>query len=177
MREGAVVFGYQVEDPARYGVVTFDTTGRAMQIVEKPKNPSSRWAVIGLYFYDKHVVKVARSLKPSPRGELEITDVNSHYLSNEKLSVERLGRGYAWFDAGTHDSLTEASTFVQTLEKRQGLKVACPEEIAFMQRWITTDQLAMHAHRLANSNYGRYLSQVLEDQSGQVESNQNSLRD
>jgi len=161
--EGAVVFGYRVEDPERYGVVSFDEAGRATSIVEKPKQPKSRWAVIGLYYYDKHVVDIARSLQPSARGELEITDINTHYLERGQLGVERLGRGHAWFDAGTHDSLIEASVFVQSLEKRQGLKVACPEEIAFEQGWITAAQLAEHAARLSKSSYGRYLTQLLDE--------------
>jgi glucose-1-phosphate thymidylyltransferase len=163
IEKGAVVFGYRVENPERYGVVTFDGDGRATSIVEKPKNPKSRWAVIGLYFYDQQVVDIARSLKPSARGELEITDVNAHYLSQGQLRVEKLGRGYAWFDAGTHDSLIEASVFVQSLEKRQGLKVACPEEIAFQQGWITSDHLAAEAMRQGKSTYGHYLLQVLEE--------------
>lgn len=164
VREGALVFGYRVDDPERYGVVAFDATGRAAQIVEKPKQPISRWAVIGLYFYDEQVVEIARSLKPSARGELEITDVNAHYLRQGQLRVEQLGRGYAWFDAGTHDSLIEASVFVQSLERRQGLKVACPEEIAFDRGWISADQLAREAQLLGKSTYGRYLLQVLEEQ-------------
>lgn len=163
VEKGAVVFGYRVEDPERYGVVTFDGQGRAISIVEKPKEPKSRWAVIGLYFYDEQVVDIARSLKPSARGELEITDVNAHYLAQGQLNVERLGRGFAWFDAGTHDSLIEASVFVQSLEKRQGLKVACPEEIAFDQGWITSDQLVVAARGLGKSSYGQYLLQVLQD--------------
>jgi glucose-1-phosphate thymidylyltransferase len=157
------VFGYRVEDPERYGVVSFDAEGRATSIIEKPHNTGSRWAVIGLYFYDEQVVEIARSLKPSLRGELEVTDINSHYLHQGQLHVERLGRGFAWFDAGTHDSLIEASMFVQSLEKRQGLKVACPEEIAFDQGWITAEELAREAHKLGNNNYGRYLIQLLEE--------------
>ena len=165
VEKGAVVFGYRVEDPERYGVLTFDSQGRATSIVEKPKNPQSRWAVIGLYFYDEQVVDIARALKPSARGELEITDVNAHYLARGQLDVELLGRGFAWFDAGTHDSLIEASVFVQSLEKRQGLKVACPEEIALDQGWITCEHLATEAERLGKSTYGRYLLQVLEERS------------
>ncbi len=160
---GSVVFGYHVDDPERYGVVTFDAEGRATSIVEKPQKPKSRWAVIGLYFYDEQVVDIARSIKPSARGELEITDVNAHYLAQGQLNVERLGRGYAWFDAGTHDSLIEASTFVQALEKRQGLKVACPEEIAFDQGWINAGQLADLAGKLGKSSYGRYLARLLDE--------------
>ena len=163
VRQGATVFGYRVEDPERYGVVTFDKDGRAKEIVEKPLKPNSHWAVIGLYFYDEHVVDIARSLKPSARGELEITDVNSRYLAQGQLKVEQLGRGFAWFDAGTHDSLIDASTFVQTLEKRQGLKVACPEEIAFEHGWISVDQLVAHVERLGKSSYVRYLSRIIEE--------------
>lgn len=163
LQNGALVFGYRVEDPDRYGVVTFDSAGNVTSIAEKPKNPTSRWAVIGLYFYDEQVVDIARSLKPSTRGELEITDVNARYLREGKLRVERLGRGYAWFDAGTHDSLIEASNFVQSLEKRQGLKVACPEEVAYHNSWITADQIAREASRLAKSSYGRYLHQMLNE--------------
>jgi len=162
---GASVFGYRVEDPERYGVITFDAEGRATSIVEKPQSPRSRWAVIGLYFYDEQVVEIARSLKPSARGELEITDVNARYLAQGQLHVEQLGRGFAWFDAGTHDSLIEASVFVQSLEKRQGLKVACPEEIAFDNGWIGAEQLAREAHRLGKSSYANYLLQVLEERS------------
>ena len=163
LEKGAVVFGYRVEDPERYGVVTFDAGGQPTTIVEKPRNPHSRWALIGLYFYDEQVIDIARSLKPSARGELEISDINSQYLKQGTLHVERLGRGYAWFDAGTHDSLMEASMFVQSLEKRQGLKVACPEEIAFNQGWITAEELAREAHKLGKSSYGQYLVQILEE--------------
>jgi glucose-1-phosphate thymidylyltransferase len=148
-RTGATVFAY--------------AQGRATQIVEKPTQPGSRWAVIGLYFYDEQVVDIVRSLKPSARGELEITDVNSRYLSQGQLNVERLGRGFAWFDAGTHDSLIEASTFVQTLEKRQGLMIACPEEIAFDHGWISIDELAAQVAQQGNSTYGRYLNRILEE--------------
>ena len=161
---GAVVFGYHVDDPERYGVVAFDADGRATSIQEKPQHPRSNWAVIGLYFYDEHVVDIARSLKPSPRGELEITDVNAHYLNRGELHVERLGRGYAWFDAGTHDSLIEASQFVQSLEKRQGLKIGCPEEVAFTNGWMSLDQLAAEAHNYGKSSYGRYLAQIAAEQ-------------
>jgi glucose-1-phosphate thymidylyltransferase len=164
LTQGATVFGYRVEDPERYGVVTFDPTGVATSIIEKPKKPRSRWAVIGLYFYDAHVVEIARSLKPSARGELEITDINARYLSEGQLTVEQLGRGYAWFDAGTHDSLIEASMFVQSIEKRQGLKIACPEEIAFDKGWISAEQLEREAHRLGKGSYGKYLLQVLHEQ-------------
>lgn len=161
--KGATVFGYRVEDPERYGVVNFDKQGRATEIVEKPIKPNSRWAVIGLYFYDEQVVDIARSLKPSARGELEITDVNLRYLSQGQLTVEQLGRGFAWFDAGTHDSLIEASIFVQSLEKRQSLKIACPEEIAFELGWISVDQLATLAQQQGKSSYGRYLSRILDE--------------
>jgi glucose-1-phosphate thymidylyltransferase len=161
---GATVFGYRVEDPERYGVVAFDRDGRAETIVEKPTTFLSHWAVIGLYFYDEEVVEIARALKPSPRGELEITDVNAEYLRRGRLNVERLGRGYAWFDAGTHDSLIEASVFVQALEKRQGLKVACPEEIAFEQGWIDASALARQVERLGKSSYAAYLRRLLEEE-------------
>jgi len=163
VNSGAVVFGYRVDDPERYGVVSFDVDGRATRIVEKPTKPQSRWAVIGLYFYDEQVVDIAKSLKPSARGELEITDVNAVYLEQNQLHVEQLGRGYAWFDAGTHDSLMDASMFVQSLEKRQGLKVACPEEIAFDQGWIDAAQLEAQVATLGKSTYGAYLKQILED--------------
>lgn len=170
LKSGATVFGYSVEDPERYGVVTFDDHGRAIEIVEKPENPKSRWAVIGLYYYDEQVVDIARNLKPSPRGELEITDINAIYLRENQLTVEQLGRGYAWFDAGTHDSLIEASTFVQSIEKRQGLKIACPEEVAFNNGWISIDDLESHAGRLGKSSYGLYLRRLLEDSGRHVSS-------
>lgn len=161
--EGATIFAYHVDDPERYGVVSFNESGKAQNIVEKPKAPISNWAVIGLYFYDATVVDVAKSLKPSQRGELEITDVNAHYLKSKSLHVEKLGRGYAWFDAGTHNSLLEASVFVQSLEKRQGLKLACPEEIAFSQEWIGREELEREAHRQGKSSYGAYLSRLLKN--------------
>jgi glucose-1-phosphate thymidylyltransferase len=160
---GATVFGYRVQDPQRYGVVSFDENGRALSLVEKPAKPTSRWAVIGLYFYDEQVADIARSLKPSPRGELEITDLNAQYLREGQLHVERLGRGYAWFDAGTQDSLVEASVFVQSLEKRQGLKVGCLEEIAFDRGWLSSDQFADTAKTYGNSSYGRYLLDIVEE--------------
>lgn len=160
---GATVFGYRVHDPERYGVVTFDESGRATSLVEKPAKPTSRWAVIGLYFYDERVVDIARSLKPSTRGELEITDINAQYLREGQLNVQQLGRGYAWFDAGTHDSLMEASTFVHSLEKRQGLKIGCPEEIAFRHGWISADRLAKSAEQYGKNLYGAYLRDVLEE--------------
>jgi glucose-1-phosphate thymidylyltransferase len=159
---GATVFAYHVPDPERYGVVSFDASGRAQAIEEKPKAPRSRWAVTGLYFYDHRVVEIAARLKPSPRGELEITDVNRIYLERGELNVERLGRGFAWLDTGTPDSLSEATDYVRALEKRQGLKIACPEEVAFRMGFIALDQLKALAIRLGASDYGRYLSDVAE---------------
>jgi len=158
--KGASVFAYRVEDPERYGVVEFDTAFKAISIVEKPKQPRSNYAVTGLYFYDEQVADVAAGLKPSARGELEITDVNQWYLERGLLHVERMGRGYAWLDAGTHDSLLEASLFVQTVEKRQGLKIACPEEIAFFMGFIDSAQLESLARPLLSTEYGRYLARV-----------------
>ena len=160
---GATVFAYPVTDPERYGVVEFDSQGRAVSIEEKPPQPKSRYAVTGLYFYDPRVVEVARSLRPSPRGELEITDVNRQYLEWGALAVVTMGRGYAWLDTGTHESLVEASTFVQTVEKRQGLKIACPEEIAYRMGYIDATQLETLAGPLAKSGYGQYLLQVLRE--------------
>jgi glucose-1-phosphate thymidylyltransferase len=157
---GATVFAYHVPDPERYGVVTFDAAGRARSIEEKPKSPRSRWAVTGLYFYDSRVVEIARQLKPSARGELEITDVNRIYLEWGELNVERLGRGFAWLDTGTPDSLSEATDYVRALEKRQGLKIASPEEIAFRMGFITLDHLRSLAARLGASDYGRYLTDI-----------------
>ena len=156
-RSGATVFAYHVTDPERYGVVAFDQAMRAISIEEKPERPQSNWAVTGLYFYDADVVGIARSLKPSPRGELEITDVNKAYLAAGKLSVELMGRGYAWLDTGTPDSLLEAAEFVRTLEKRQGFKIACPEEVAYDQGFIDAGQLEQLADRLGKSAYGIYL--------------------
>jgi glucose-1-phosphate thymidylyltransferase len=160
-QEGATVFAYHVNDPERYGVVEFDAGMRALSIEEKPATPKSNWAVTGLYFYDGDVVDIARSLKPSPRGELEITDVNRAYLERGKLSVEIMGRGYAWLDTGTPDSLVEAAEFVRVLEKRQGFKIACPEEIAFTKGFIDADQLEGLTAALGKSAYGQYLRGVM----------------
>lgn len=160
---GATVFGYHVTDPERYGVVAFDADGIATSIEEKPLVPKSSWAVTGLYFYDNQVVDIAASIRPSARGELEITDVNNHYLQQGSLRVERLGRGFAWFDTGTHDSLLEASSFVQSLERRQGYHICVPEEIAFFNGWITAEQLYQQGEALAKNGYGRYLMQLAKD--------------
>lgn len=163
-RSGATVFAYPVQDPERYGVVEFDARGRAISLKEKPKKPKSRYAVTGLYFYDNAVVKLARSLKPSARGELEITDLNMLYLRQKKLDVCVLGRGMAWLDTGTHDSLLAASQFIETVEKRQGLKVACPEEIAYRKGFINAGELKKLAAPLQKTAYGQYLLQLLTDQ-------------
>jgi len=160
---GATVFAYPVLDPERYGVVEFDADRKAISIEEKPLKPKSRYAVTGVYFYDAQVVSIAEGLKPSPRGELEITDVNKWYLERGQLRTQLLGRGIAWLDTGTHDSLLEASMFIQTIEKRQGLKVACPEEIAYRLGYITSDELKALAGKIAKSTYGQYLLRVLEE--------------
>ena len=160
---GATVFAYHVHDPERYGVVEFDGAGRAISLEEKPKAPKSNYAVTGLYFYDTRVVSLAKALKPSPRGELEITDLNRLYLEQGGLSVEIMGRGYAWLDTGTHESMLDASQFIATLEKRQGLKGACPEEIAWRRGWITDDSLAEMGNALAKNGYGQYLLALLRD--------------
>ena len=161
-QQGATVFAYPVSDPERYGVVEFADDGRVLSIEEKPKQPKSRYAVTGLYFYDDTVVERARQVKPSPRGELEITDLNASYLNDGQLQVELMGRGMAWLDTGTYDSLQEAGAYIRTLEHRQGLKVACPEEVAWRLGWISSDQLAALAGPLRKSGYGNYLLQLLE---------------
>jgi glucose-1-phosphate thymidylyltransferase len=159
--EGATIFGYHVVDPERFGVVEFDANGRAISIEEKPEKPKSRYAVTGLYFYDNQVIDIAKQIKPSARGELEITDVNRTYLDAGRLNVELLGRGFAWLDTGTHDSLLDAAHYVETIEKRQGHKVACPEEIAFRNGWLSEDQLREQAKKLVKSGYGQYLYDLL----------------
>ena len=159
-KHGATVFAYAVNDPERYGVIEFDCRRRAVSIEEKPSNPKSRYAVTGLYFYDDQVANIARSVKPSKRGELEITDINRSYLEAGQLDVEVLGRGHAWLDTGTHDSLIEAAVFIQTLEKRQGLKICCPEEIAFRKAWISRQQLMLLAEDIGSNTYGAYLMNI-----------------
>lgn len=161
--DGATVFGYYVNDPQRFGVVDFDSTGKALSIEEKPVNPKSNYAVTGLYFYDNEVIEIAKNIKPSHRGELEITDVNMAYLEKEALDVELLGRGFAWLDTGTHDSLLDAGQFVQTIEHRQGLKVACLEEISFFNGWIDADQLLERAKFFQKTGYGQYLLKLHEE--------------
>ena len=161
MTSGAMVFGYQVQDPERFGVVEFDANYKALSIEEKPLKPKSNWAVTGLYFYDKHVVEMAKQVKPSARGELEITTLNQMYLEQGNLQVELLGRGFAWLDTGTHDSLVEASQFIHTIEKRQGMKVACLEEIAFRKGWLSSEQVAEQIKKLSKTDYGRYLQMLI----------------
>jgi len=161
--DGATIFAYAVNDPERYGVVEFDAQGRAVSLEEKPPVPKSRYAVTGVYFYDKQVVELAKTIRPSARGELEITDLNRLYLTQNQLKVQTMGRGYAWLDTGTHESMLEASQFIHTIEKRQGLKVACPEEIAWRNGWIDDAQLLERAQTLGKSGYGQYLSGLLRD--------------
>ncbi|MFT5419556.1 MAG: glucose-1-phosphate thymidylyltransferase [Candidatus Endobugula sp.] len=161
-KEGGTIFAYPVSDPERFGVVEFDDKGVAISLEEKPSEPKSRYAVTGMYFYDEHVVDIAKSIKPSSRGELEITDVNRIYLEQGNLSVEMMGRGTAWLDTGTHDSLMEAGQFVQTLEKRQGLKIACPEEVSWRMGWINDEQVCDLAEPLIKSGYGKYLLEILD---------------
>lgn len=161
----ATVFGYYVNDPERYGVAEFDKTGKCLSIEEKPEHPKSNYAVVGLYFYPNSVVEIAKNIKPSPRGELEITTVNQCYLKEDNLMVQTLQRGFTWLDTGTHDSLSEASTFIECIEKRQGLKVACLEEIAYKKGWITTEKLREEAQPMIKNNYGKYLLQLAEEKS------------
>jgi len=165
-RDGATVFAYRVSDPERYGVVEFDSNNRAVRLEEKPKDPTSDWAVTGIYFYDETVVNRARGLKPSARGELEITDLNKLYLEDSKLSVEMMGRGFAWLDTGTHESLHEAATFIKVIEMRQGLKVACPEEIAFHLGYITAKDVETQARALGKTEYAKYLFDIVKTHAG-----------
>ncbi len=165
LEDGGIVFGYLVKDPERYGVVSFDADGNALDIEEKPKQPKSRYAVPGLYFYDNTVISIAENLKPSPRGELEITDVNKAYLQQRKLRVELLGRGFAWLDTGTHESLYHASNYIETIQERQGLMIACLEEIAYRQGFITASQLEKLAKDMLKNDYGQYLMELLNDES------------
>jgi len=167
VKEGATVFGYWVNDPERYGIVSFDDSGRAISLVEKPEITASNWAVTGLYFYDNEVVDIAEGLQPSPRGELEITDVNIHYLDRKQLFVEKMGRGIAWLDTGTHQSLMQASDFIEAIEHRQGLKVACIEEIAYMLDYINADQVARLAKPMEKTGYGQYLQNIIGQKSMQ----------
>lgn len=168
LTDGAIVFGYHVKDPERFGVVDFDENKKVLSIEEKPKVPRSNWAVTGLYFYDNDVVTLAKQIQPSPRGELEITSINQLYLSKGKLKVELLGRGFAWLDTGTHASLNEASSFVQSIEHVQGLKIACPEEIAWCKGWLSSDALAGIAEAMIKTDYGQYLKSLLEDKTLQL---------
>jgi glucose-1-phosphate thymidylyltransferase len=163
LEEGGLIFGYLVKDPERYGVVDFDDSGKVIGIEEKPKKPKSNYAVPGLYFYDNKVIEIAKSLKPSERGELEITDVNMAYLHQKKLKVELLGRGYAWLDTGTHEALQQAASYVQAIQERQGLKIACVEELAYRLGYITRDQLANLAEDMMQNDYGRYLLEIAND--------------
>ena len=160
---GATVFGYRVSDPERYGVAEFDASGKVIDLEEKPENPRSNYAVTGLYFYDNQACDIAKNLQPSPRGELEITDLNKVYLQQDELMVELMGRGYAWLDTGTHDSLTDASNFIATIEKRQGIKIACPEEIAYQRGWIDAEQVLKLAKPIAKNGYGQYLIGLVND--------------
>ncbi|MGR5946160.1 glucose-1-phosphate thymidylyltransferase RfbA [Enterobacter sp. C4G1] len=161
--KGATVFGYQVQDPERFGVVEFDEHYKAISIEEKPLKPKSNWAVTGLYFYDNNVLDMAKEVKPSPRGELEITTLNQMYLERGELEVGLLGRGFAWLDTGNHDSLIEASQYIHTIEKRQGMKVACLEEIAFRKKWLTADDIAVQAEKLKKTSYGQYLAMLIKE--------------
>jgi glucose-1-phosphate thymidylyltransferase len=160
-QEGATVFGYWVKDPQHYGVAEFDDNDKVISVEEKPEQPKSHYAITGLYFYDKQVVEIASSIKPSHRGELEITDVNRVYLEQSQLSVERMSRGFAWLDTGSHDSLLDAANFIETIQKRQGLMVCCPEEIAFTKGWISTTDVEKLAHTLKKNEYGQYLKRMI----------------